>query len=303
MVLPESLPKEKQGKQDPSWFLLKKTPEVRGDALQNASISFGQFGAPTISLTFNGEGTKLFKEVSSRMIGRRLAIVLAQKVYMAPVMQSAIPDGRAVIEGSFDIEEARRVMSIMKAGALPAEMKKLAEATVGPTLGEESIRRGLQASKLGFGLVLVYMVFYYKLAGFFAVLALLLNLLLLLTGLKFFGAALTLPGIAGVILTIGMAVDANVIIFERIKEERQLGKSLRGSIAGGFDKALSAVLDSNLTTIITALVLYLMGSGPVKGFAVTLSLGILSSLFTALFVVRTLLDATYIQKKSGELSI
>lgn len=304
IVLQQSLPKEKQGVESPSWYLLKKQPEITGDALRNAYIGFdGLTGNPKIQLTFNAAGTEQFREISKRMIGKRLAVVLGNKVYIAPVMKSEIPNGQAEITGSFDIEEARRVTSIMKAGALPAELTKLAENTVGPTLGKESIDQGTTAAAAGFVVVLLYMIAYYKLAGVFAVVALLMNLLLLIAGLKFFDAALTLPGIAGVILTIGMAVDANVIIFERIREERLLGKSIRGAIAGGFDKALSAVLDSNITTIITAVVLYLFGSGPVKGFAVTLILGIVSSLFTALFCVRTFLEATYFGKKSGTISI
>jgi preprotein translocase subunit SecD len=304
IVLQQSLAQEQQGKESPSWYLLKKQPEITGDALSNAYIGFDNLtGSPKIQLTFNLKGTEEFRRISKAMIGRRLAVVLGNKVYMAPVMKSEIPNGQAEITGSFDIEEARRVTSIMKAGALPAELHKLAESTVGPTLGKESIQKGTTAAAAGFVVVLIYMVAYYKLSGVFAVIALLMNLLLLIAGLKFFEAALTLPGIAGVILTIGMAVDANVIIFERIREERQLGKSIRGSIAGGFDKALSAVLDSNITTIITAVVLYLFGSGPVKGFAVTLILGITSSLFTALFCVRAFLEATYFGKKTGTISI
>ncbi len=304
LVSQSQTPKEVEKGDTPTWYLLKKDPELNGDSLRNVSIGFDSLtGKPRIQMNFTSKGAELFKKVTGEFVGQRLAVVLGKKVYIAPVIEEEIPSGRAEIKGSFDIEEARRVTSIMKAGALPAELTKLAESTVGPTLGKESITQGFNAAKWGFVVVLIYMVAYYKLAGFFAVLALLLNLLLLVGGLKFFDAALTLPGIAGVILTIGMAVDANVIIFERIREERRLGKSIRGSIAGGFDKALSAVLDSNLTTIITAVVLYLFGSGPVKGFAVTLILGIASSLFTALFVVRTLLEAKYFGKKSGTISI
>ena len=305
ILVQQSIPKKarEQG-ETPTWYLLKKEPELTGDALKDVFIGFDSLtGSPRIQMVFTAKGGKLFKDVTSRFVGERLAVVLGKKVYIAPVIEEEIPSGRAEIKGSFDIDEARTVTSIMKAGALPAELTKLGEATVGPTLGQESIEQGFNAAKWGFVVVLIYMIAYYKLAGCFAVVALLMNLLLLIAGLKFFDAALTLPGIAGVILTIGMAVDANVIIFERIKEERKLGKSLRGSIAGGFDKALSAVLDSNITTIITAVVLYLFGSGPVKGFAVTLILGIASSLFTALFVVRTLLEAKYFGKKSGTISI
>lgn len=305
IVYEKSVPQPKKGQspETPSWFLLKKVPEFTGDGIKKAFPGFDQTGQPKIQLEVVSDKIKEFEEVSARNLHKRLAIVLGKKVFMAPTMQAVIKDGRCEITGSFDIDEARRIISILKAGALPASMKKLSENTVGPTLGAESVRRGTNAAKWGFAIVLVYMIAWYKLAGVFAVFALILNLLLLVAGLRFFDAALTLPGIAGVILTIGMAVDANVIIFERIKEERANGKSIRGAIAGGFDKALSAVLDSNITTLITAVVLYLLGSGPVKGFAVTLALGIICSLFTALFCVRTFLDATYAGKKIGTISI
>jgi len=306
IILEQSLPRDKNGKPigEPSWFLLDEEPLMSGEAIRKAFIGFdGMSGKPTIRFEIRSEYIDEFTRLSEEHIGRRIAVVLGKKVFIAPVMKGRIPGGKAEITGDFDIEEARRITSILKAGALPAELEKLSESTVGPTLGQESIQRGMSAARWGIFIVLVYMVVYYKLAGFFAVLALLLNLILLTAGLRFFDAALTLPGIAGVILTIGMAVDANVIIFERIREERNQGKSIRGAIAGGFDKALSAVLDSNITTLITAVVLYLLGSGPVKGFAVTLALGILCSLFTALFCVRTFLDATYAGKKLGTISI
>lgn len=305
-VMQESVARDKTGKavKEPSWFLLVKEPEVKGDALQNAFIGFDPLtGSPKINLEFNGPGTKLFAEVSKRMVGERLAIVLAGKVYMAPVMKSEIPDGRAEITGSFDIEEARTVTSILKAGALPAGLKKLSENTVGPTLGADSVARGAAASKWAAGLVLVYLAWYYKLAGLYACFGQFMNFLILLAGLIFFDAALTLPGIAGIALGIGMSMDANVIVFERIKEEFQAGKSIRLSIENGFDKAYSAVFDGNLTTLLTSLVLFIFGSGPVKGFAVTLSIGLLASMYSALFVVRALLDATYAGKKSGSISI
>ncbi len=306
IILDKSLPRDQHGneKGEKTWFLLKKEPEFSGDAIKTAFIGFdGLSGKPTIRLEVQDQHIDRFAKLSERMIGERLAIVLGRKVFIAPVMKSKIPNGHAEITGDFDIEEARRITSILKAGALPARLTKLAEATVGPTLGRESIARGMNAARWGFLLVMVYMVFYYKLAGFYSVIALLLNLVLLVAALKFFDAALTLPGIAGVILTIGMAVDANVIIFERIREERAAGKSIRGSIASGFDKAFSAIVDSNVTTLITALVLYLFGSGPVKGFAVTLGLGIMCSLYTALSVVRALLDTTYADGKAGSISI
>lgn len=199
-------------------------------------------------------------------------------------------DGRAVIQGNFDIDEARRVTAILKAGSLPAPLKKLAEITVGPTLGAQSINSGVQAAIIGFLLVLIYIVCYYKASGLIANIALLMDAVMVVAVLLFFGATLTLPGIAGLVLTIGMAVDANVIIFERIKEELAIGKSVRAAIDAGFDKAWVTIIDANLTTLLTAIVLYVFGTGAIRGFAVTLSIGIAVSMFTALFVVKVLMD-------------
>ena len=277
--------------QELSWFLVKKEAEIGGDSLRHARITFGGMqGKPEISLEFNTEGTKKFGEITDKNVGRRLAIVLSGKVYMAPVIKGPIMDGRAVIQGDFDIDEARRVTAILKAGSLPAPLKKLAEITVGPTLGAQSINSGVQAAIIGFLLVLAYVVIYYKASGLIANIALLMDAVMVVAVLLFFGATLTLPGIAGLVLTIGMAVDANVIIFERIKEELAIGKSVRAAIDAGFDKAWVTIIDANLTTLLTAIVLYVFGTGAIRGFAVTLSIGIGVSMFTALFVVKVLMD-------------
>lgn len=289
-VLQEVAQKGKS-EQELSWFLVKKEAEIGGDSLSHARITFGGLqGNPEISLEFNTAGTKKFGEITDKNVGRRLAIVLSGKVYMAPVIKGPIMDGRAVIQGNFDIDEARRVTAILKAGSLPAPLKKLAEITVGPTLGAQSINSGVQAAIIGFILVLIYIVIYYKGSGLIANIALLMDAVMVVAILLFFGATLTLPGIAGLVLTIGMAVDANVIIFERIKEELAIGKSVRAAIDAGFDKAWVTIIDANLTTLLTAIVLYVFGTGAIRGFAVTLSIGIAVSMFTALFVVKVLMD-------------
>jgi len=281
------------------WFLVKKEPEIGGDSLENSRISFDSFrGRPVILLQFNAEGTEKFAEITKRLTGRRLAIVLGGKVYMAPVIREPITNGSAKIEGEFDIDEARRVTNILKAGSLPAPLKKLAENTVGPTLGAQSVKQGVQAALVGACLVLVFMIVWYKASGLIVNFALLLDMVMVVAVLLFLGATLTLPGIAGIILTIGMAVDANVIIFERIKEELRLGKTVRASIDAGFDKAFVTIIDSNLTTLLTAVVLYVFGTGAVRGFAVTLSIGIAVSMFTALFVVKVLMDLVYGKAKT-----
>lgn len=289
----QHIPEDKPGYEAP-WYLLKKEAEIGGDSLTHARIGFDSLrGEPKILLEFNDEGTKKFGEITERLVGQRLAIVLGGKVYMAPVIKHPIKHGQAEITGRFDIEEARKVTSILKAGALPAPLIKLAENTVGPTLGKESITYGIQAAMVGLLLVVIFMVVWYKGAGLLADVALIMDAVMVVAFLLFFDATLTLPGIAGLILTIGMAVDANVIIFERLKEELKLGKTVRAAIDAGFDKAFVTILDSNLTTLLTAIVLYVFGTGPVRGFAVTLSIGILVSMFTALFVVKVLMDLVY----------
>ncbi len=282
-----------------AWFLLKKEPELKGDSLRHARIAFDSIRSePKIEMECNEKGRKRLAKVTSELVGKRLAIVLAGRVYMAPVIKEPITHGRAEITGRFDVEEAKLVTSILKAGALPAPLKKLAENTVGPTLGEESVKSGISAALIGLVLVLLYMWWWYRISGLLADFAMVMNLFMVTALLLFLRATLTLPGIAGLILTIGMSVDANVIIFERIKEELANGKTVRASIEAGFEKAFTTILDSNLTTLLTAVVLYVLGSGAIRGFAVTLSIGILCSMFTALFVVRTLMELMFSEKSS-----
>ncbi len=285
------------------WYRLKETPELTGESLSYARIEYDTFGAPKILMEFNSAGRKKFAEVTSKMVGERLAIVLAGKVYMAPVIKEPIRDGSAEITGKFELEETKRVVGILKAGALPAKLKKLGEQVVGPTLGGESIRAGVLACMVGVGLVVLFMVVWYKGAGLWADLGLVFCALIVLTLMLFFRATLTLPGIAGLILTLGMAVDANVLIFERIKEELRLGKTVRAAIEAGFEKAWSAIFDSNLTTLLTTFILYAFGTGPIKGFAVTLGIGVLASFFTAIVAVRTMVELTYSGKQIGTMSI
>lgn len=273
-------------------LLLESHAEVTGDLLISAYVGFDQakFGEPIVHLEFNSEGTKKFAKVTGENVGRRLAIVLDGKVYSAPRISEPIPDGRAVITGRFTVEEAKDIAKILTKGALPCPLDVEEERTIGPTLGQDSVRKGIRATLIGGACVLGFMVFYYLFCGLIANLALLLNLLIILGGLGLFGATLTLPGIAGIILTLGMSIDANVLIYERIREELKLGVSLAKAIETGYTKAFSAIFDSNITTLIAAFLLFQFGTGPIKGFAVTLTLGIIASLFTAIFVTRTIFE-------------
>ena len=232
-----------------------------------------------------------------------MAIVLDDNVYSAPVIQDAIPGGRAQITGQFTSEDARDLAIILRAGALPAPVVILENRTVGPSLGQDSINKGINSIIFGGALVVIFILFYYKLSGAIAVTALSLNIVLLTGALAYFGAALTLPGIAGIILTVGMAIDANVLVFERIREEIKLGKTVRAAIEAGFAKAFRTIVDANITTFIAAVVLFQFGTGPIKGFAITLCIGIAASMFTAVFVSRTFFDCTMSQKKIDQLSI
>ncbi|MBI3892610.1 MAG: protein translocase subunit SecD [Candidatus Wallbacteria bacterium] len=285
------------------WYRLKEMPELTGEGLSFARIGYDQFGNPKILLEFNSEGRKKFAEVTSRMVGQKLAIVLAGKVYTAPVIKEPIRDGSAEITGKFDLEETKRIVGILKAGALPAKLKKLGENVVGPTLGNESIHAGVLASLIGLSLVVVFMAIYYKRSGLYADIGLVFCGLIVLALMLFFRATLTLPGIAGLILTLGMAVDANVLIFERTREELRVGKTVRAAIDAGFEKAWSAIFDSNLSTLLTTTVLYSFGTGPIKGFAVTLGIGVIASFFTAFVFVRELMELTYSGKSVGTISV
>lgn len=278
----------------PDQLLLEKDVVLTGEMLLDASTEFSQeaFGQPFVSIEFNRQGARIFSDLTASNVGRRLAVVLDGEVHTAPVIRERIPSGRAQITGNFSVEEARDTSIVLRAGALPAPVNVIEERSVGPQLGRLSVERGVRAILIGGLLVLLFMGIYYLYCGLVADLALVMNIFLMTGALSYFGATLTLPGIAGLLLTIGIAVDSNVLIFERIREESKLGKSLRASIKGGYDKAFLTILDANVTTLITAIILFRFGTGPVRGFATTLSVGILASMFTALIVTRLVLDLT-----------
>ena len=285
-------------------FLVKKRTVLTGETLSGAEVRYdNDFNEPYVAITFNSIGAMIFQEVTRANVKKRLAIVLDDNVYSAPVIQEEIAGGRAQITGQFTTEEARDLAIILRAGALPAPVVILENRTVGPSLGKDSIEHGVQSILLGALLVIIFIAIYYKLSGVVAVTALMLNLVLLLGALAYFGAALTLPGIAGMLLTVGMAIDANVLIFERIREEVRVGKTVRAAIEAGYAKALSTIVDANITTFIAAVVLFQFGTGPIKGFAITLCIGIAASMFTAVFVSRTIFDSFMSRKKVANLSI
>ena len=272
-------------------LLLEDKALLSGEHIVNAAVNFeAQFNEPVVSLEFDAEGGKIFSEVTGNNVQRRLAIVLDDKIQSAPVINERIPSGRAQISGRFTFDTANDLAIALRAGALPAPIIIEEERNVGPSLGKDSVDQGIRASLIGFAAVVVFMAIYYFVGGLIANLALLLNILIILAALSYFHATLTLPGIAGTVLTIGMAVDTNVLIFERIREELALKKPLTTSLIGGYHKAFATILDSNLTTLITAGILYVMGSGPVKGFALTLSIGLIASMFTGVFVTRAFFD-------------
>jgi len=273
----------------PNYFAVERRTVVTGRDLKMARPSTGQYNEPVVSFTLTPDGGRIFGEATGANVGRGLAIILDNKVVSAPVINSRITDS-GVIEGSFTQQEVEDLSMVLRTGALPAGITYLEERTVGPSLGRDSIRQGLRAGAIGLGLVILTMLLVYKLAGINAVTALVLDMVLVFGALAYFGATLTLPGIAGIILTIGMAVDANVLVFERIREELHAGRTVRSAIDSGFAKALSSILDANITTLIAALFLFQFGTGPIRGFAVTLSIGILASVFTAVIVSRWIFD-------------
>ena len=285
-------------------FLIKKRSFLTGEYLTDARVQIdSRYSEPYVSIDFDKKGGRLFEQITAANVKKRLAIVLDNRIYSAPVIQEKISGGRARITGNFTMDEARDLAIVLRAGALPAPVTILEERTVGPSLGRDSIRRGLISMLVGGIIVIVFIAVYYMGAGIIANIALALNIMLIAAGLAFFKATLTLPGIAGIILTIGMAVDANVIIFERIREEIRLGKTPRAAVDAGYGKATLTILDANVTTLIAALVLFQFGTGPVKGFAVTLSLGIVASLFTAIIVTRIIFDYLIFQRRIKKLSI
>jgi preprotein translocase subunit SecD len=284
-------------------FLLQKKTLMTGEVLKDAQVRFDDFNQPYVALEFDPRGAKMFDRITAANVKKRLAIILDDNVYSAPVIQERISGGRAQITGAFTLEEARDLAIVLRAGALPAPVKILENRSVGPSLGKDLIDKGVQSIIIGGILVVLFMVVYYKVSGAIADLALILNLILIMGALAGARATLTLPGIAGIILTIGMAVDANVLIYERIREELRLGKTPRAAIDGGYSKAFLTIMDANVTTLIAAVVLFQFGTGPVKGFAVTLSIGIVASLFTALFVSRVIFDVLLTKRILRHISI
>jgi len=298
-VLPpgtELLPEDPRGRaasaQQPEgevWYVVDRAPVVTGRDLRNATESRNT-NNPTqwqVNFVLSAEAARRFGPFTEAHKGQQLAIVLEHKVYSAPVINGRIEDN-GMIEGNFGQESAHDLALVLRAGALPASIKYLEQRTVGPSLGADSIRHGVQASILSLIVVMLFMLFYYRLSGANAVVALLLNLIILLAALAFFGAVLTLPGIAGVILTIGMGVDSNVLVFERIREELRNGKSSASAVSAGFDKAFLTIIDTHVTTVVSAFFLFLFGTGPIRGFAVSLTIGLIANVFTAIYVSKTI---------------
>lgn len=277
--------------EDGGQILIEDKALLTGKYITNAGVSFeSQFNEPVVTLEFNAEGGKMFSDITGASIGRRLAIILDDKVQSAPNINEQIPSGRAQITGRFNYETANDLAIALRAGALPAPIIVEEERNVGPSLGRDSVEEGIRASVIGFGAVVIFMAVYYMFGGLVANIALLMNVIITLAALSYFHATLTLPGIAGAVLTVGMAVDANVLIFERIREEQALGKPMAAALIAGYHKAFSTILDAHVTTLITAGILYYLGSGPIKGFALTLSIGIIASMFTSIFVTRAVFE-------------
>ncbi|CUH62399.1 preprotein translocase subunit SecD [Thalassovita gelatinovora] len=271
------------------YYVLEQVPVVTGEELVDAQPSFDQNGGPAVSFRFNTSGARKFGDYTAENIGNPFAIVLDDEVISAPVIQAHIGGGSGIITGSFSVEESTNLAVLLRAGALPAGLSFLEERTIGPELGADSIAAGKIACIVAFTGVLVFMMLSYGLFGVFANIALVVNVCLIFGALSMIGGTLTLPGIAGIVLTIGMAVDANVLVFERIREEIRTAKGPARAIELGYDRALSAIIDANITTFIISVILFTLGSGPVRGFAITLGLGILTSVFTAIFVTRLLI--------------
>ena len=286
-------------------FLVQKKAAITGRDVSTARVSIDQnTSEPYVSVDFNAAGARAFSELTDANVGKRLAIVLDGNVHSAPQIRERIPSGRAQITGGFSTDEATDLAIVLRAGALPAPVQVLEERTVGPSLGADSIRQGIIAILASTALVFVFMLVYYRVSGLIADVALGLNLLLLMATMAGFHATLTLPSIAGIALTIGMAVDTNILIFERIREELRAGKTVRGAIDAGFARAFKTVIDTHVTVLVSGLILFQFGTGPVKGFAVTLMIGIAVSLFTAVFFTRLIFDLMYMgQRKRETLSI
>ena len=302
-ILFERIVEKDSGQEWLAPYLVKKRVMLAGDVLSDARVSIGQFNEPYVSVTFDAKGAREFDRITGENVKKRMAIVLDNTIYSAPVIQERISGGRAQITGTFSMEEANNLAIVLRAGALPAPLKIIQDLTVGPSLGRDSIEKGVKATLFAGLLVIMFMAIYYRLSGVIANFALMLNLICLIGFLAALNATLTLPGIAGIILTIGMGVDSNVLIFERIREELRLGKPVRLAIDAGYDKAFLTIVDSHVTTLITGFALFLFGTGPIKGFAVTLCLGIAINLFTALVGTKVVFDLLNQRKKIEQLSI
>jgi preprotein translocase subunit SecD len=286
-------------------FLLREKTLMTGEFLKDARVGVDnrQFEGPYVHFELDDVGAKLFEQITSQNVGKRLAIVLDDNVYSAPVINERIPGGRGQITGRFDMKEASDLAIVLRAGALPAPVKIIEERTVGPSLGQDSIQKGFTATLISAALVASFMIFYYRFAGVVADIALILNVVITLATLALFRATLTLPGIAGLVLSVGMSVDANVLVYERIKEELRWGKTIRAAIDQGYHRAFVTIIDSNLTTLIAGVLLYQFGTGPVRGFAVTLCIGLLANIFTAVYVTRWMFDLYTLKTDVKQLSI
>ncbi len=285
------------------YYILERRPVVTGEQLENAQLDFDQNGRPAVGFRFNTSAARIFGDYTLANIGSPFAIVLDNEVISAPTIQSHIPGGSGIITGNFTTEAATNLAVLLRAGALPAELTFLEERTIGPELGQDSIDAGRLAAMVGGALVVLFMGLTYGLFGWFANIALVINLGLIFGLLSLIGATLTLPGIAGIVLTVGMAVDANVLVFERIREEMKTAKGPARAIELGYEKALSAITDSNFTTFMVAAILFTLGSGPVRGFAVTLGLGIITSVFTAIFVTRSLISIWFAYRRPKTIEV
>ena len=291
-----------------SLFLVEDAAELTGGVVEEAKANLGSQGStsagqPIVNLTMNSDGARKWSIVTGSNVGRQVALVLDKKVHMAPNIREKISGGSTLIEGFADINEAKDIAIVLRAGALPAPVDIIEERVIGPSLGADSVRSGTLSIIIGLGLVLVFMLIYYRFSGLIADFALIWNILLVLAVLASLQATLTLPGIAGLILTVGMSIDANVIIFERIREELRKGKTPKAAVKSGYDRALTTIIDANMTTVIAALVLWQFGTGPIKGFATVLFWGILISMFTAIFVTRTIFNSLTSRKGFTKLSI
>ena len=285
------------------YWPLKKIATIAGSDLKSARRGQNRWGEAAVDFMLTSDAGKRFERVTREYLNKRIAILLDRKLISAPVVQSVIPSGSGIIEGGFTIQEAEDLALKLRSGALPAGMEILEKRSVGPSLGVDSIRQGVTAGILGLVAIMIFMVIYYRMSGINAIVALILNVIILLGAMAYFKATLTLPGIAGVILTIGMAVDSNVLIFERIREELRVGKTVRGAVDAGFSRVLVTIIDTHVTTIVSALFLFQYGTGPVRGFAVTLVIGLLISVFTAVFVSKVIFDHVLNSMQVKKLSI